>query len=91
MVSSAAYAKPISKIAKPVLLPLSVAALAWAAYNGQAHGVDFAKKFFTGPGSKSRIFALLMVVVNWKSLPLAWTVSSASSSPPLLRRRTSQY
>lgn len=75
MVSSAAYARPISKIAKPVILPGSIAAIAYAAYNGKINGaIDLAKRFATGPGSKSRIFALLMVLVNWKSLPLAWTV-----------------
>ncbi|KAH6656117.1 capsule polysaccharide biosynthesis protein [Truncatella angustata] len=74
MVSSAAYAKPISSIAKPVLLPLSIAALAYAAYQGRANGIGLARQFFTGPGNKSRIFALFMVVYNWKSLPLAWTV-----------------
>lgn len=74
MVSSVGYAKPISRIAKPVLLPLSIAAVALAAYKGRTDGFEIAKQFLTGPGSKSRIFALLMVVVNWKSLPLAWTV-----------------
>ncbi|KAK9414514.1 putative Capsule polysaccharide biosynthesis protein [Seiridium unicorne] len=74
MVSSVGYARPLSKIAKPVLLPLSVAAVAFAVYKGRADGAELAKQFFTGPGNKSRIFALLMVAVNWKSLPLAWTV-----------------
>ncbi|KAI1840758.1 hypothetical protein JX265_012957 [Neoarthrinium moseri] len=74
MVSSAAYAKPLSRFAKPVLLPASIAAIAYAAYTGRANGAELARKFFTGPGSKSRMVALLMVLVNWKSLPLAWTV-----------------
>jgi hypothetical protein len=85
MVSSAAYARPISKIAKPVLLPASIAAIAYAAYDGRINGVvDLAKRFATGPGSKSRIFALLMVLVNWKSLPLAWTVRDLIASWPIL-------
>ncbi|CAG9984556.1 unnamed protein product [Clonostachys byssicola] len=31
-------------------------------------------EFFTGPGSYSRIFAIIVLVLNWKALPLAWTV-----------------
>lgn len=74
MGSSAAYAKPLAAIAKPVLLPASIAAIAYGAYHGRKDIVEFALKFFTGPGNKSRIFALVMAVVNWKSLPLMWTV-----------------
>ncbi|KAH8671607.1 capsule polysaccharide biosynthesis protein [Xylariales sp. PMI_506] len=74
MVSSAAYAKPLSQIAKPVLLPASLAALSYAIYHGRESVVDFVVRFCTGPGSKSRIVALVVVLWNWKSLPLAWTV-----------------
>ncbi|KAI0134006.1 capsule polysaccharide biosynthesis protein [Xylariales sp. AK1849] len=73
MVSSAGYAKPISRIAKPVLLPVSLAVVAYAAYRGHRDAAELATRFFTGPGRKSRIFALLVVFVNWKSMPLAWT------------------
>ncbi|PGG98581.1 hypothetical protein GX51_06722 [Blastomyces parvus] len=30
--------------------------------------------FCTGPGSYSRIFATVLLVLNWKSLPFAWSV-----------------
>ncbi|KAI1850148.1 hypothetical protein JX266_004527 [Neoarthrinium moseri] len=32
------------------------------------------RAFFTGPGSYSRIFATVVLALNWKSLPFAWTV-----------------
>lgn len=74
MVSSLGYAKAISRLTKPIVLPVSTAALGYAVYKGHGNVADLAVKFFTGPGNKSRIVALLLVVWNWKSLPLAWTV-----------------
>lgn len=38
--------------------------------------VDKLMQLCTGPGSKSRIFAIIILALNWKSLPLAWTVRS---------------
>ncbi|KAI2618105.1 capsule polysaccharide biosynthesis protein [Hypoxylon sp. NC1633] len=55
------------KLAGPALLP----AIAYGAYKGNALGM--AESFFTGPGRTSRIVALVVILVNWKSLPLAWT------------------
>ncbi|KAI9162780.1 putative thioesterase atnL [Paramyrothecium foliicola] len=42
-----------------------------------AYKFDWADKavdFCTGPGSYSRIFAVIILALNWKGLPLAWTV-----------------
>ncbi|KAI0906235.1 capsule polysaccharide biosynthesis protein [Ustulina deusta] len=61
---------PISRIvrfAAPALLP----AILYGAYKGNA--VAAITAFFTGPGRTSRVVALVVVLVNWKSLPLAWT------------------
>jgi hypothetical protein len=74
MGSSAGYAKPLSKIAKPILLPMSLAAVVYAAFHGRKNAAELAIQFFTGPGHKTRIFALVVAVVNWKSLPFVWTV-----------------
>ncbi|KAI1113561.1 capsule polysaccharide biosynthesis protein [Nemania sp. NC0429] len=67
MASSAGSLNLITRIAGPVLLP----AIAYGAYRWNAAAAIEA--FFTGPGRTSRIVALAVVLVNWKSLPLAWT------------------
>ncbi|KAI0537180.1 capsule polysaccharide biosynthesis protein [Xylaria digitata] len=67
MASAAGPLNRITRIAGPALLP----AIAYGAYKGNAAGLIEA--FFTGPGRTSRIIALVVVIVNWKSLPLAWT------------------
>ncbi|OTA98506.1 hypothetical protein M426DRAFT_325920 [Hypoxylon sp. CI-4A] len=67
MASSAGSANRVLRIAGPALLPL----IAYGAYKGNALGL--AESFFTGPGRTSRIVALVVVIVNWKSLPFAWT------------------
>ncbi|GAW18543.1 hypothetical protein ANO14919_080190 [Xylariales sp. No.14919] len=67
MASAAGPLARITRIAGPALLP----AMAYGAYKGGAAGAIEA--FFTGPGRTSRIIALVVVLVNWKSLPLAWT------------------
>ena len=43
---------------------------------------NMARSFVTGPGRVARILLLLAVVLNWKSLPFAWTVS-ISAQPQL--------
>lgn len=68
MASAAGALSRITRIVGPLLIP----AMAYGAYRGNAAGVIEA--FFTGPGRTSRVIALLVVLVNWKSLPLAWTV-----------------
>ncbi|KAI8633613.1 capsule polysaccharide biosynthesis protein [Xylariaceae sp. FL1651] len=68
MASAAGSLSRFSRIAGPALLPV----IAYGAYKGNAAGAIEA--FFTGPGRTSRIIALVVVLVNWKSLPLAWTV-----------------
>lgn len=70
MASSAAALKGAFWIA----LPTVTSALAYGAYKFDPNLVDAAKTFFTGPGSYSRIIALGVVLMNWKSLPFTWTV-----------------
>ncbi|KAK8073476.1 hypothetical protein PG994_004375 [Apiospora phragmitis] len=74
MASSFGFMKPLSKIAKPVLLPAATASIAYATYNGRQAFVDYLVRFVTGPGRNSRLVAMALVLINWKSLPLAWTV-----------------
>lgn len=60
----------------PVFVPMSVATIAYAGH--RALYVDWRTlltQFLTGPGRTSRILLLFFLVLNWKSLPLAWTVS----------------
>ncbi|KAI1085195.1 capsule polysaccharide biosynthesis protein [Whalleya microplaca] len=82
MASSAGAAHRLVRVAGPVLLP----AIAYGAYKGNALGA--LEAFFTGPGRTSRIVALVVVLVNWKSLPFAWTVRvwGAMISHILVRR-----
>ncbi|KAI0394301.1 capsule polysaccharide biosynthesis protein [Xylariaceae sp. FL0594] len=67
MASAAGSLYRLSKLAAPLVLP----AVAYGAYKGNVAAAIEA--FFTGPGRTSRIVALVVVLVNWKSLPLAWT------------------
>ena len=74
MASSFGFMGPLSKIAKPVLLPVATASLAYGAYNGRGAMIDYILAFATGPGRNSRLLALAIVLFNWKSLPFMWTV-----------------
>ncbi|KAI1429117.1 capsule polysaccharide biosynthesis protein [Xylaria sp. FL1777] len=67
MASAAGPVSRVARIAGPALVP----ALLYGAYKGDV--VAAIEAFFTGPGRTSRIVALVVVLVNWKSLPLAWT------------------
>ncbi|KAI1635358.1 capsule polysaccharide biosynthesis protein [Biscogniauxia mediterranea] len=67
MASAAGSANRVLRVAGPILLP----AIAYGVYKGNAMGAI--ESFFTGPGRTSRIVALVVVLVNWKSLPFAWT------------------
>ncbi|CAJ2502208.1 Uu.00g096020.m01.CDS01 [Anthostomella pinea] len=82
MASSAGTVNRVLRLAGPALLP----AIAYGAYKGNATGAI--ESFFTGPGRTSRIIALVVVLFNWKSLPMAWTVRvwSAMVSHFLFRR-----
>jgi hypothetical protein len=71
MASAAGSSSRISRIAGVILLP----GIAYGAYMGKGTAAAAIEAFFTGPGRTSRIIALAVVLVNWKSLPLAWTVS----------------
>lgn len=39
---------------------------------------EYVALFCTGPGSYSRIFAAILLAINWKSLPFAWNVRMPS-------------
>ncbi|KAM7218700.1 hypothetical protein V8F06_005854 [Rhypophila decipiens] len=59
----------------PVFVPTGIAAAAYAGYRG--YHVDWKfwiTHFLTAPGRTSRILLVFFLVLNWKSLPLAWTV-----------------
>lgn len=65
----------------PVFLPASAAAIAYAGH--RALYLDWRTllmQFLTGPGRTSRILLMFFLVLNWKSLPLAWTVSLSAHS-----------
>ncbi|KAF5019414.1 hypothetical protein F66182_8586 [Fusarium sp. NRRL 66182] len=55
----------------PVAAPLVIGSAGYAAY--RVNWVPLIKAFATGPGRSSRILLLLFVLLNWKSMPLAWT------------------
>lgn len=73
MASSFGLMKPLSKM-KPVLLPAATVSLAYGTYHGRKVLVDSLVRFVTGPGRTSRLIALVLLLINWKSLPLAWSV-----------------
>ena len=63
----------------PVFLPLSIAGLGYAGHQMlHINWTSVAINFFTGPGRISRILLLFFVLFNWKTMPLAWTVSTLS-------------
>ncbi|KAI4862005.1 capsule polysaccharide biosynthesis protein [Hypoxylon rubiginosum] len=67
MASAAGTTNKLLRVAGSALVP----AIAYGAYKGNAGRL--LESFLTGPGRISRIFALVVVLLNWKSLPLAWT------------------
>ncbi|ORY69080.1 capsule polysaccharide biosynthesis protein [Pseudomassariella vexata] len=69
MASSAGWAQLLQ-----VSIPASIASLVYGLFKSKTEAQAVALSFFTGPGKTSRIVALVVVLVNWKSLPLAWTV-----------------
>ncbi|KAJ1326213.1 thioesterase family protein [Microdochium nivale] len=68
MASSAGAVQRFTRVAGPVLVP----AIAYGAYKANL-GLQL-KNFLTGPGKWSRLFALAVLLFNWKSLPFAWTI-----------------
>lgn len=74
MASSAGAVQRFTRVAGPVLVP----AIAYGAYKADL-GLQL-KNFLTGPGKWSRLFALAVLLFNWKSLPFAWTVSFESAT-----------
>ncbi|KAI0528309.1 capsule polysaccharide biosynthesis protein [Xylaria bambusicola] len=67
MASAAGAITRLARVAGPAAVP----AILYGAYKQNA--VAAIEAFFTGPGRTSRIVALVVVLWNWKSLPLAWT------------------
>lgn len=65
----------------PVFMPVTAAAFAYVAWRVRWGAV--AERFFTGKGRNSRILLLVFVVLNWKNMPFAWTVSSNLQAPTL--------
>lgn len=66
----------------PVFMPMSIAGLAYAGH--KALYVDWQTvltEFVTGPGRTSRIALVFFLVLNWKSMPLAWTVCLLQPQP----------
>lgn len=77
MASAAGTTNKLLRVAGSALVP----AIAYGAYKGNAGRL--LESFLTGPGRISRIFALVVVLLNWKSLPLAWTVWPSLPKPLL--------
>ena len=73
MASAAGAISRAARVAGPALVP----AILYGAYKQNV--VAAIEAFFTGPGRASRIVALVVVLWNWKSLPLAWTVCTLST------------
>jgi hypothetical protein len=61
-----------------VVMPLVLGSAGYAAY--KINWVPLLRDFLTGPGRTSRILLLFFIVFNWKSMPLAWTVSPITFS-----------
>ncbi|KAK3934349.1 putative thioesterase atnL [Diplogelasinospora grovesii] len=87
MVTAIGIAQALSRIPRPILLPAAVFSLAYGGYTMRDKTAEFVSWFLSGPGRNSRIIALLMLIINWKSVPLVWTVRvlSALASHLVLR------
>lgn len=81
MASAAGAANRVLRVTGPILLP----AVAYGAYKGNV--LAMLQSFFTGPGRTSRVVALVVVLVNWKSLPFAWTVCNPWASRPTFEKK----
>ncbi|KAI0481178.1 capsule polysaccharide biosynthesis protein [Xylariaceae sp. FL0804] len=69
--SMASHRNPVAVYAWLTLLGLLVACMY------AMHRLSFLQSivtFCTGPGSYSRVFAAVVLAINWKSLPFAWNV-----------------
>jgi len=72
----------------PLLVPAGAAAVAYAGH--KAVHVDWKillTNFLTGPGRTSRLLLIFFVLLNWKSMPLGWTVRSPS---PISQRHSTK-
>lgn len=59
----------------PVFIPAATAGLVYAGHRATyLNWRAILTEFLTGPGRTSRILLLLFLGLNWKSLPLGWTV-----------------
>lgn len=60
----------------PVFIPLGVLGAGYAGHTMlHMNWSSVLTSFFTGPGRLSRILLLFFVLTNYKTMPLAWTVS----------------
>ncbi|KAH7149245.1 hypothetical protein B0J13DRAFT_621131 [Dactylonectria estremocensis] len=69
--ASAAKKLPGLSLIVPIFTPLAVGSLGYAAW--RINWIPAMRSFLTGPGRTSRILAMLLVLLNWKSMPFAWT------------------
>lgn len=59
----------------PIGIPTTLAAVAYAGHWAlHFDWKSWLNEFVSGPGRNSRILLVIFLVLNWKSLPLGWTV-----------------
>lgn len=68
-------AQALSRNLRPIFLQVAVFSLAYGGYIMWDKAVELVSWFLSGPGRNSRIIALFMLILNWKSVPFVWTVS----------------
>lgn len=83
MVSAIGIAQALSRVPKLILLPVVALPLILGGYAVRDTAPEYVAWYFGGPGCYSRIILLLILVINWKSMPLAWTVSKRGAALPL--------
>ncbi|KAF2219201.1 capsule polysaccharide biosynthesis protein [Elsinoe ampelina] len=64
-------ARPAEQVATLAVPAAIISALGYGAYRTRL--LALLSQYLSQPGRKSRVFALLLLIVNWKSLPFAWT------------------
>ncbi|UKZ97161.1 uncharacterized protein TrAFT101_011927 [Trichoderma asperellum] len=66
-------AQALSRNLRPIFLQVAVFSLAYGGYIMWDKAVELVSWFLSGPGRNSRIIALFMLILNWKSVPFVWT------------------
>ena len=88
---------PAVGVVKAVIQLVSLSVVSAAGYGITRPAMrEYVKAFFTGPGKWTRITLLLLALQNWKSMPMAWTVSVCSLLLPeaahiLVERNTDKH